>query len=209
MRAICNGPIRQSGEEWWESTSVLRCTVQDWSLSSRMSFPPPPPPLSPSTSLAAARPQSTVKWLLWWLHRIWKQKKKPCSPDLYSSFSLSPFLFPLAMWCWLPRIGPMSLTLREIKLLKQPMSLTLREIKLLKQRRKNRDRHAVLILSESWLQLLCACMQLWICGICQDSKNACCSRVYFYSICLSIQVKRYKNSDYSHDVCTNYGHSCY
>ena len=32
------------------------------------------------------------------------------------------------------------------------MSLTLREIKLSKQRRKNRDRHAVLILSESWLQ---------------------------------------------------------
>ena len=26
-------------------------------------------------------------------------KKKKRSPDLYSSFSLSRFLFPLAMWC--------------------------------------------------------------------------------------------------------------
>ena len=47
VRTLCNGPIRQSGVEWWEICqlfSVLHCNVRDWSLSSRISFPPPPPP---------------------------------------------------------------------------------------------------------------------------------------------------------------------
>ena len=37
---------------------MLRCNVRDWSLSSRMSLTPTP--LSPSTLLAAARPQGAV-----------------------------------------------------------------------------------------------------------------------------------------------------
>ena len=104
-----------------------------------------PPPLSlslslsPSTSLAAARPQSAVKWLLWWLNRIWKQKKKAALPSF-----LHPFLCLTFSFLW-PCGVDFNRELAWCRWLKEKSSY-------LNKEGKNRDHHAVLILSESWLQ---------------------------------------------------------
>ena len=79
-----------------------KCSLMDWGkymlFTSRCSegvghcpaaWASPPPPLSLSTSLAAARPQDAVKWLLLWLNRIWKRKKKTLSHPLFVLFFVS------------------------------------------------------------------------------------------------------------------------
>ena len=82
---------------------------------------PPPLSLSPSISLAAARPQGAVKWLLMWLNRIWKEKKKLSHP-----------LFVLFFVSLSHSLGHVVLTLTE----NRPKVVDFKRNQLLKQRRK-------------------------------------------------------------------------
>ena len=69
--------------------NVLRCNVRDWSLSSRMSLP---------LYIASCR-QATRRSQVIAVTQQDLEAKKKRSPILYSSFSLSRYLFSLAMWC--------------------------------------------------------------------------------------------------------------
>ena len=84
MRAICDGPIRQSGEAWWEIDQLLRFTEHDWSLTSHMGSP-----LSLSLHIARGRQATRRSKVIVVVTQQNLEAKKNSSPILYSSFSLS------------------------------------------------------------------------------------------------------------------------